>query len=102
MIEIAVRNGEAILRPALENSGDRVAEVSYVELIFPPELKPMARAERYQPPGGMIRESVPDLQLDTERPGALAGWVHTVIFRRTSIALDRITSHRILGFQSHG
>ncbi len=90
IMELHVCDGEAVIQPILENSGDLVAERSFVQLSFPPELEPTVRAERYQPPGGMIREVTPDLQLDGDNPGVLDGWVKTTIFPGNGLYLDRI------------
>lgn len=97
IMEVHVRDGEAVIHPVLENRGDRVAERSFVQLSFPPELEPTVRAERYQPPGGMIREVTPDLQLDGDNPGVLHGWVKTTIFPGKGLYLDRIHLKPALG-----
>jgi hypothetical protein len=90
IVELHVCDGEAVIQPILENSGDLVAERSFVQLSFPTELEPTVRAERYQPLGGMIREVTPDLQLDGDNPGVLHGWVKTTIFPGKGLYLDRI------------
>jgi hypothetical protein len=90
IVEVDVVAGEAVIYPILTNSGDSAAECSFVQFSFPPELEPTVKAKRYQPPGGMIREITPALQLDACNPGVLAGWVKTTIFPGTSLAIDRI------------
>lgn len=90
IVELNVCDGKAVIQPILENSGDLVAERSFVQLSFPTELEPTVRAERYQPLGGMIREVTPDLQLDGDNPGVLHGWVKTTIFPGKGLYLDRI------------
>lgn len=90
VVEVHIHDGKAVMQPILRNRGDGVAQRYFVRFSFSPELEPTVRAERYQPPGGMIREVTPDLRLYDENPGILAGWVETMIFPGASLTLDRI------------